>query len=300
VVAFVDNEPENLKAVAEAIPDSDILFLHASTIFKSKRADMPRGAVQGKSFDLTELISEDELPRHVQLVWHGINTEENLRRFLASRIQWAEIDVRTDPRTDELILRHDGFDEPGRGAEEGLHGFEDGLRRLREHNRCVKIDFKEGGGVVGRVLELVAACGFEEGRLWFNGNIERVHEDGVRQITAVYPASIKQCPIDFLSPLICSAPSKAREVIAMLTDWGINRFSVGWMTGGRRQVLDQMDRWKLDVNIYDVPDLEAFLQAVLMMPRSITSDFNFPKWNYHGLGSGENRRSRAKRIRENS
>ena len=32
---------------------------------------------------------------------------------------------------------------------------------------------------------------------------------------------------------------------------------------------------------------EAFLQAVLLMPRSITSDFNFPKWHYYGRGSGE-------------
>ena len=49
-----------------------------------------------------------------------------------------------------------------------------------------------------------------------------------------------------------------------------------------------MDQWGFDVNIYDVPDLESFLQAVLLMPRSITSDFNFPKWYYYGRGSGEN------------
>ncbi len=82
----------------------------------------------------------------------------------------------------------------------------------------------------------------------------------------------------------------------MLTGWGINRFSVGWLTGGKQQVLDQMDRWNLDVNIYDIPDLEAFLQAVLLVPRSITSDFNFPKWNYYGQGSGETRRMRARRL----
>ena len=41
------------------------------------------------------------------------------------------------------------------------------------------------------------------------------------------------------------------------------------------------------VNIYDVPNLEAFLQAALIMPRSLTSDFNFPKWSYFGKGSGQ-------------
>jgi hypothetical protein len=35
-------------------------------------------------------------------------------------------------------------------------------------------------------------------------------------------------------------------------------------------------------NIYNVPDLEAFLQAALLLPRSITSYFNFPKWFYRG------------------
>ena len=38
---------------------------------------------------------------------------------------------------------------------------------------------------------------------------------------------------------------------------------------------------------YNVPDLKSFLQAVLLMPRSITSDFNFPKWHYYGRGSGQ-------------
>jgi hypothetical protein len=52
-------------------------------------------------------------------------------------------------------------------------------------------------------------------------------------------------------------------------------------------VLDRIDRLGFDVNIYNVPDLDSFLKAVLLMPRSITADFNFPKWHYFGRGSGE-------------
>ena len=37
-----------------------------------------------------------------------------------------------------------------------------------------------------------------------------------------------------------------------------------------------------------MPDLEGFLQAAVLLPRSITSDFNFPEWRYYGRGSGEN------------
>ncbi len=54
-----------------------------------------------------------------------------------------------------------------------------------------------------------------------------------------------------------------------------------------RTFFDQVDKWQFEVNIYKVPDLRSFLQAVLMMPVSITSDFNFPKWHYYGRGSGE-------------
>ena len=48
-----------------------------------------------------------------------------------------------------------------------------------------------------------------------------------------------------------------------------------------------MDAWGFEVNIYGVFDLETFLQAVLLMPQSITSDFNFPKWHYYGRGAGQ-------------
>ena len=51
-----------------------------------------------------------------------------------------------------------------------------------------------------------------------------------------------------------------------------------------------MDRWGFDINIYNVPDLESFLKAVLLQPRSVTSDFNFPKWHYYGRGSGQDAR----------
>ena len=48
-----------------------------------------------------------------------------------------------------------------------------------------------------------------------------------------------------------------------------------------------MDCWGFEVNLYAVPDLESFLRAVLLQPRSVTSDFNFPKGHYYGRGSGE-------------
>jgi hypothetical protein len=54
-----------------------------------------------------------------------------------------------------------------------------------------------------------------------------------------------------------------------------------------RRLFDQLQRWSHDVNIYAVPDLAAFLQAALLLPRSLTADFDFPQWHYFGRGSGE-------------
>jgi hypothetical protein len=43
-----------------------------------------------------------------------------------------------------------------------------------------------------------------------------------------------------------------------------------------------MEQWGYKIDIYDVSNLEQFLQAILLMPSSITSTFNFPKWSYYG------------------
>jgi hypothetical protein len=51
------------------------------------------------------------LPDQVQLVWHGVNDEANLREFPSSTVAWGECDLRRDPRQ-QLILRHDSFERP--------------------------------------------------------------------------------------------------------------------------------------------------------------------------------------------
>ena len=76
-------------------------------------------------------------------------------------------------------------------------------------------------------------------------------------------------------------------MLARLQDWGIGRFSIGWRTPNRHLLFEHMDQWGYEVNLYDVPDLESFLRAALMLPRSLTADFNFPAWQYYGRGSGQ-------------
>jgi hypothetical protein len=58
IIAFLDNEPDNLNAVGEADPDGEILLLHADTIFKSDVNNMPQRVVKGSVYDFTQLITE--------------------------------------------------------------------------------------------------------------------------------------------------------------------------------------------------------------------------------------------------
>jgi hypothetical protein len=60
------------------------------------------------------------------------------------------------------------------------------------------------------------------------------------------------------------------------------------MSPSARETLETLASWGYDVNFYGVPDLEGFLEAVVLLPCSVTSDFNFPQWNFYGRGSGEN------------
>jgi hypothetical protein len=286
VFAMVDNEPDNLKAIAQIDPQQEILLLHANTIFESKRVRLPRHTAKGKAYQLSELIPEKSLPQHIHFVWQGVNDEANLRQFLTSNIRWVECDVHLDPTGSDLILRHGTFEENPMEEDEEWLTLDHFLDCLDGSGKAVKLDFKAGGVIVDKVLGLVDQYNFDDSHLWFNGNVERLQEHRLRQLAEAHPNAILQCPVDFLAPLICTAPTKAKEILDMFTAWGVNRFSINWQTHNMRDFFDQMDRWGFEVNIYNIPDLETFLQAVLLMPHSVTSDFNFPQWHYHGRESG--------------
>lgn len=291
VFAVIDNEPLMLKALAPVANETGVLLLHANTIFESQRRSIPKGAARGKDYRLAELVpGEDALPPRVQLVWHGINDKENLRQFIASDVFWAEVDVRQNS-AGEFICRHDSFEfRPALRDEEWLT-LDEMVQAVAKHDRGIKLDLKGGPDVLDRVLQVVADAEFTEDRLWFNGDIDLTGEEGFRHIRAEHPDAIVQAAIGWLSPLIIGAPEEAHKILEMLTSWGISRFSIKWDEDPVRELTDQLAGWGYEVNIYKVPDLEAFLEAVLLLPASVTSDFNFPQWGHYGHGSGEDGRT---------
>jgi phosphoglycolate phosphatase-like HAD superfamily hydrolase len=284
VVAAIDNEPDNLAAMAEADPFGEILFLHADTIFDSQRVHAER-LVTGQTYSLPGLISERQLAGRVEFVWHGVNDEENLDRFLSAGIRWAEIDVRHDP-LGRLVLRHDSFaDRPWqRGESPATAGGV--VATLAEAGRSVKLDIKERGRTLADAMDLVDRIGMEGDRLWFNAEIQAIGSMGFQAIRERFPAAIVSCPVDFLGPILLAAPYAAPDLLALLKDWGVSRLSLRW-SWESRMLLDDLEERGWEVNVYGVPDLEAFLQAALLLPTSVTADFNFPDWRYFGRGSGQ-------------
>jgi hypothetical protein len=282
IVAVVDNEPAMIRAMAEHDETGEILFLHADTIFSSRREPTPRTAA-GSSYRLSGLVDEAELGRRVTLVWHGVNDRHNLQQFLASEVRWAELDVRRDP-FGRLVLRHDSFVVSPWTREEELMPPRDCLEELRRIGRSVKVDMKEGGEVVDEVLELVGELGFADEELWFNGSIQALGPAGFGRLRRARPRAILQSPIDFLVPLLLAAPELAEDVLAAIGRWGITRVSLDWRTPGARDVLDVVEQLGWEINLYGVPDLESFLEAALLLPASVTADFNFPEWSYDGRG----------------
>ena len=285
VFAMVDNEPANLLAVYELDECREILPLHAHTIFESNCADLPYCSASGSDYVLSDLANEDDLPNDVQFVWHGVNDRGNLRQFLASDVAWGEIDVRRHPVTGRLVLHHDLL-YSHREIEETLD-MEDAIATFNRFDKSIKLDFKEGAGAVDRVLEILDREGVDGSRVWFNGNEQVLEEDGFRRLRQAYPSAIVQCPIDLLVERLPDDRDGVLDRLQTFQRWGCNRFSIRWNAPDIERVLDQLSDWGFETNVYDVPDLDAFLKTVLLKPRSITSDFNFPEWHYFGRGAGK-------------
>jgi hypothetical protein len=285
IIAVIDNEKENIRAIAESDHSMDMLLFHADACFDSSSAY----AFEKKNynlFDLTELITEQQMPREIEYVWHGVDDEPTLRQFLVSSVQWAELHVRLDAKGEDLIARRMRFADLPAFPGECPARLEDFLYILSEAGKSVKLDLKDPG-LTARVLSLLKSLGFRDERVWITINMEEVHRGGLKLIMKEFPGAVKQCPVDSIGPLINDTPQQAQVYLNMLSRSGIDRFSVDWKTWGCRRIIVQLQNWGFEVNIYNVPDLESFLQASLLLPKSITSYFNFPKWFYLGRSSDE-------------
>ena len=271
VIAMVDNEPANLRAVAEIDGAEDILLLHADTTFLSQRSTAPQRTVSGTAYRVADLMDE-RLPRHIQLVWRDLGTGEQLERFLSSNVHWGELDVRRDPVTGELVVRGEDFaTTPHRLGEEQRPLLET-LAQLRATGKGAKLLLRENGRTLVETSALLRRIGLGPQDLWFAGRIDVLRADGFRVLGDRFPGSVLEAGGDFLAPLILGLPDTARQITVMLGSWGIRRVSLSWGVDRIADMLTFFASADLEVDVYDPPDLEAFLRAVLLDPASITAD----------------------------
>jgi len=270
VFAVVDDEPENLRAIAEADPAREILLLHADTTFRSRRETLPEPIVSGRAYDLTLLATRARLPRKVQFVWRNVTRREAFEEFVRSNVRWAELPVVRDPADGGAAFS-------GRGGE--VLGLDEVLHAAIRAGRSVKLDLPSGGSVLHDVIQRLRLHRVRDENVWFEGRIENLREGGLRAIREAFPRATLQCPVTPIAGLVQDQPDRARAILETCADLGITRFSLSHGEPGFREVLDRLRGWRYEVHVDGIVDLHAFLATVLLLPTSVSADLDFPRWS---------------------
>ena len=270
IVTVVESERRVAEAIAGDQETTEALVLPTETILRARRMPSSRGAVTASG--------------HVELVWHRMNDETNLRQFLASPFRWGELDVRLDPEG-RLVVRHDDLDRLDDGEAVDAPSPRAVIEALLNAGKRVNLDLKDGTAVAP-ALDVLADAGIADEDLWINGRVDKLGERGLAAIRRAHPDARIQCPVEFLGPMVAAMPTHARSVVTTMQNWGVDRFSVASTHEHAEMLLSQLDDWGVDVNLSAVTDLPHFIAAVLTLPRSVTADFAMPEWHYFGRGAG--------------
>jgi hypothetical protein len=272
IVAFVDNEPENLAAVHDYDLRNEILLLHADTIFESARDALPRRAVSGREWQVGTIVRERGLPEHVELVWRGLDSAADLERFTASKLRWAELDVRVDPVKRGLVVSRVPLELRSRSDADPLR-LRDTIELLCAGERAVKLQLRDAAECLPLLESELAGLDLDSDQLAFAGPLDELGEKGFRALRRSHPESVLQCPVDFLAPLFPLLPDHALRILESLREFGIDRFGIDWRAPHARRMATELTRLDFEIELSAVPDLESFLGAALLLPRSISADF---------------------------
>ena len=274
VVAVIDNEPDILDSIMQMEQADEILLLHARTLFNLRRTALPARAVNGNVYDLTELARMQHLPRHIQLVWSNIHDTIQMDGFLASNVQWGDI-------TDLVnrIYYANKFGENSDTQVKDISIYEHMVGMMAEMHKGARLDLISEFIEVNGYLEVVSQFGFRPDQLWFRVNLDRFNGEDIRQLAMRFPGATIECQADFLTPLLMDANEKLDQLLARLELFGINRFGVDWNTRKMKQMVEWLVDNGRNVTLNNVCGYDAFLQAVLMGPRAILSDFSFAEMN---------------------
>lgn len=273
VIAFIDNEPANLKAVEE-MNDEEILLLHADTMFGSSKKLMPKRSISGEFYDFTNVVEMEPVSKHISFVWNGVNLQSIFDDYKKSNVHWAEIDIRRHPISEKIVLKHSRFDAP-KYQDRDYITLEEMLHQLVPMKRGIKIVLKEDKGLLDEVIEILKKFELSAESVWFDFVFEVFDDFVIKRINKNFPNCMISTRVDFLVPLIHNFDHWVFEILENMFTMGIKQFSISYDTYNKELFLSKMDEWDFDVNIRDVFTFKGLLRAILSQPKSIISTFNF-------------------------
>jgi hypothetical protein len=275
VVAMIDNEPENLEAIDESEKAEDILLLHADKLLNSRSDNLPDDSVRGEDFRVSELIQGQTRPEHVTFVQDGLTDRTYLNNFLNSSVHWGNMTVREQPEGGDLILRQESFKQNPYSSEEELLSLGTGLDVLESSPKGLLLDLHVSPENLENLIERLSRRNLKDNNLGFRIELGPLRPNDIGKLRTSFPESRLQFPVNFLSDIILGEETKAGMLLRWIRDeLNVDEFSVDWQVFRKRDLLKQLQSWNLPVNLRNVPNLEQFLKAALLLPDSITVDLN--------------------------
>jgi len=271
VIAMIDNEPSNLDSIANNDESDEILLLHASMMFRGNGTEQQISPLQGNVYDITRLIPRRSLPQHIEFVWNNINNENSLLNFLSSNVYWSDITAVASAFVNSGVSKNEHESSKIR-----LLSY---LSTLLDHNKGIRIALPADAKRGGKLIKSLKNYEIDSSRLWLTGRVDTLGESFFRLLRDTFPEARLECPIDFLIPVVMSATDKAEHILDIYMNWGIQRFSLSWKSEYIKRVYPSLEKRGFDIIINGVSSLQEFLQAVLLLPTAIVSDFNYPMWS---------------------
>lgn len=285
VFGFVDNEPGNLEAVAAADGTDGVLLLHADTLFETRRDRLPAGSVSGSSYRVRSVATGDRLPRRVRYTWQAVNDRRSLRRFLDSRVGWAELDVRPGRSGERPAL---GPATRASGpADRGWRplSLEEALDAIFGRRRSVKLHLHGGADLAARVAESVRGHGVGADRVAFRVEPGRAGGTVVEHLAGAFPEAWIEATAGEVGDAIFDRPGRARDRLKRWRSMGVTALSLSCDAPALGAVIDQLRDIGLGVDVHGAADAGTFLRAALLLPDSVTARFGGPGWSADGGAS---------------
>lgn len=278
VCAFVDNEPSNLEAVAAAEGTDKVLLLHADTLFESRRERLPGGSVSGRHWRVAPLATEERLPRHIRYTWQAVDDRRSLRRFLNSRVRWAELDVRLDAGGPVPVVRAEPL--AARRAERGerMMTLPEMLRVVYGRGRSAKLHLHGTDRLVEQVIEVTQNVGVASDEIAFRVDPAAAGEETVRRLARVFPLAWLEAPAGDTADGLVHRPQEARERLERWRAAGIRTLSFPHDLPFLGSMVEQIRELGFGVDVQGARDVETFLRTVLLLPDSVTARFGTAGW----------------------